>query len=220
MQETLVDKSAAISYPLVRHIYTENQWLSLHTRLQSLPLRHRKQLITICRSCSEPTVDTSLYRKCLEIILILHEPVWNYDHFVQLFTDQHLCGLIISLCISLPLSAMAIEQTYSDMLAKEMLVMESSPLPSAINYAPFFGRYKEPIHPSVDPNPRQAAMIHMLIDRWIQSLETKSYILPHMTSKLCSKHTQDEVKLRYPEYTTFEEEGAVVKSSRDGILLV
>lgn len=208
MKETLVDKTATIFYPLVRHIYTESQWLSLQVHLQALSLKHRKQLITICRSCSEPIVDTSLYTRCLEVILLLKDPKYQYDLFVQLFSDPLLSGLVISLCISLPLSDIAIRETYSNMLAKEMLVMESSPLPSALNYSPFFGRYTEPIHPSVPPNPRQAATVHMLIDKWILSLEQKEYILPHMTSKLCSKQTQDEVRYRYPDYMTFEEEGA------------
>lgn len=86
--------------------------------------------------------------------------------------------------------------------------MESSPLPHAINFNPFFGNYRESIHPSVSPNPRQAAMVHQLIDQWILALEKKEYILPHMTTKLCSKATQHAVAERYPEYLTFEEEGA------------
>jgi hypothetical protein len=108
----------------------------------------------------------------------------------------------------MPLSERAVRDTYVSLLAKEMLVMESSPLPSALNYRPFFGAYSEPIHPSVDPNPRQASAIHALIDKWILSLEQQPYILPHMTTKLCSKATQKEVRDKYPIYMTFEEEGA------------
>jgi hypothetical protein len=89
-----------------------------------------------------------------------------------------------------------------------MRVMETSPLPTAINYDSFFGSYTTPIHPSLPANPRQASAIHTLIERWIESLEAKPYILPHITNKLCSKATQMEVSSRYPEYMTFEEEGA------------
>lgn len=208
MQEARVGTLATILYPLVRSFYTEQQWLGFLLNLQSLSLKHRKQLITVCRSCSIPHPDTTLHSRCLEILRILEEPKWLFSSLQELLTNPLLSGLIIALCISLPLSDEAVRQTYNDLLAKEMLVMESTPLPSIINYNPFFGDYMESIHPSVTPNPRMAAMVHQLIDKWVLSLESKEYILPHMTSKLCSKATQEEVRDKYPDYSTFEEEGA------------
>jgi len=207
MQETLIDKLASIFYPLLSDIDSLSKWSGILRFLQTLSLQHRKQLITLCRSCSIPTVDTSLHARCSQILLILDDSTYSRQ-IHELICNPLLSGFLITLCISLPLSAEATRTTYTDLLAKEMLVMESSPLPSALNYRPFFGAYKEPIHPSVDPNPRQAAMIHQLIDSWIISLERKPYILPHMTNKLCAKTTQEAVRNKYSDYMTFEEEGA------------
>jgi len=207
MQETLIDNLVLILYPLLRDLSSVTSIRGLLRFLQSLVLKHRKQLVTICRSGCVPIVDTSIYTRCIQIILILRDSEYQ-DMIYNLVCDPLLTGLLVTLCISMPMSSKAIADTYSEMLAKEMLVMESSPLPSALNYRPFFGEYQEPIHPSVMPNPRQAAMIHMLINQWIVSIEEQSYILPHMTSKLCSKSTQEEVRDRYPDYMTFEEEGA------------
>jgi len=102
----------------------------------------------------------------------------------------------------------AIKATYARLLAKEMSVMESSPLPRTINYDCFFGDYQVPLHPTMDPNPLQAARIHTIIDHWVSELCDKDVIFPYMTSKLVSKHTQEMVSDVYPDYTTFEEEGA------------
>jgi hypothetical protein len=156
---------------------------------------------------SIPIAGTTLYAKTSSVIRKVQssrfEPLFN-----TLLQDQLYCGLLISLCISLPMSEQAVKDTYTSMLAKEMLVMESSPLPTAINYNCFFGEYTSPIHPSVRPNPRQASAIHTLIERWIMSLEEKQYIIPHITNKLCAKETQTLVNERYPGYVSFEEEGA------------
>lgn len=86
--------------------------------------------------------------------------------------------------------------------------MEASPLPNSISYDCFFGEYGRPLHPTLDPNPLQAARIHHIIDSWISELEGQDVIFPHMTSKLVSEHTQHQVADEYPDYTTFEEEGA------------
>jgi len=102
----------------------------------------------------------------------------------------------------------AIRETYGQLLGKEMLVMESSPLPGMVCYDCFFGEYARPLHPTMLPNPIQSARIHRVIDSWISELTAKDVILPHMTSKLVSKHTQEMVSDIYPDYTTFEEEGA------------
>lgn len=209
MKEALIDNLAILLYPLLRHEYSQSQLTSLLHNIQSLSLRHRKQLITMCRSGSIPRPDTSLFGKCSETIFLLSEdPKWHFDHLERLIGSPLHSGLLIALSISMPLTDNAVSQTYVDLLAKEMMVMESSPLQSALNYNVFFGSYAEPIHPTIPPNPKQAATIHQLIDMWVLSIESKPYILPHMTGKLCSKDTQKEVAAKYPGYHTFEEEGA------------
>lgn len=209
MQEGQVGKLAGILYSLLRLRFPEHQWKSLISTLQAFDLRYRKQLITLCRSLSIPPTDTSLYLRCSDVLSYVLENTNNLrEIFLECITDPLLAGLIISLCISLPLSADAIRSTKSSLLMKEILVMESSPLPTAINYNVFFGAYSESIHPSVPPNPRMAFTVHKLIDNWIESLTSKEYHLPHMTSKLCSKSTQELVRTKYPDYDTFEEEGA------------
>lgn len=207
MQETLLDDLAGILLPLLREEVTETSLKSLLLFITSLDLSLRKQLITLCRGMSIPVVGTTLYAKTSSILAKVQEK-HLFPTFETLITNPLFNGLLIALAISCPLSSEAVSQTYKTMLAKEMLVMESSPLPNAINYNCFFGEYTTPIHPSVSANVRQASAIHILIERWIQSLETKPYILPHITNKLCSKSTQVEVRNRFPDYLTFEEEGA------------
>lgn len=172
----------------------------------------RKQLITLARSCCIPVPETTLYQKTSAILHFLRERFQNDPSQLEMvestITDPLLNGLYISLCISLPMPEHAIKETYRQLLGKEMAVMESSPLPGSINYDCFFGEYATPLHPTMDPAPIQSARIHRIIDMWIAELENQAVILPHMTSKLVSKHTQDLVADTYPDYTTFEEEGA------------
>jgi hypothetical protein len=207
MQETLLDALAKMLSPLLRPQCTEPQIRLILHFIQSLQFSHRKQFITLCRGMSNPRPGTTLYEKtsaCLQEI-----ETHNLDPLLEpLYTNPLYNGLIIALCISMPMTAETIRKTYRDLLNKEVRVMESSPLPTALNYNCFFGEYGTPIHPSLDPNPKQAHAIHSLIDRWIASLETKPVILPHITNKLCSKATQNTVRDLYPDYQTFEEEGA------------
>lgn len=207
MQETMLEQLATLLHPLLSDQVPINQIVSFLHFITGLDIALRKQLITLCRGMSIPLVGTTLYAKTSSILQKADES--TFAPLIQhLVTTHILNGLLVSLCISMPLSTQAVNNTYRTMLAKEMKVMESSPLPSAINYNCFFGDYSTPIHPSVPPNPRQAHAIHTLIDQWITSLEEKRFIIPHITSKLCSKATQDLVRERHPEYTTFEEEGA------------
>jgi hypothetical protein len=207
MQETLLDALAQLLHPLLRPQCTISQIRLLLSFIQNLQFSHRKQLITLCRGMSNPYPGTTLYAKTSAC---LHEiEAHKLESLLEpLYTNHLYNGLIIALCISMPMTVETIRQTYRDLLNKEVRVMESSPLPSALNYNCFFGEYSTPIHPSLEPNPRQAHAIHTLIDRWIESLESKPFIIPHITNKLCSKATQDLVKDRYPDYLTFEEEGA------------
>lgn len=206
MQETLLDSLAVLLLPLLES-WTETSVRSLLSFIQELDMNHRKQLITISRSVSTPIVGTTLYAKTSSVLLKISESDLS-STLPNLYENPLFSGLIIALCISMPLSEEAIKNTYRRLLAKEMLVMESSPLPTAINYNCFFGDYSTPIHPTVPPNPRQASAIHTLIERWVVSLEEKRYILPHITNKLCAKSTQQEVRDKHPDYLTFEEEGA------------
>jgi hypothetical protein len=207
MQEALVDRLCGLLRPLLGHLAKPSTLSSLLLFITGLDISLRKQLITLCRGLSIPSHGTSLFAKTSHILTLIsrssiHETITN------LYTNPLTNGLLIALSISLPLSDKAIRETYTRMLAKEMMVMETSPLPSIINYNCFFGAFNEPIHPSLPANPRQASAINAIIDRWILSLETKPLITPHITNKLCSKATQDLVRDRYPDYTTFEEEGA------------
>lgn len=159
-----------------------------------------------------PPVETTLYNKTSSFIHVLEDHFREDDSqlesMIESVTDPLICGLYISLCISLPIPESTVRETYARLLGKEMLVMESSPLPNSINYDCFFGDYHRPLHPTMEPNPVQASRIHYIIDTWISELLDKPVILPHMTSKLVSKHTQEMVSTIYPDYTTFEEEGA------------
>lgn len=210
MQETLVDELCLLVLPLLRSHVTEHQLKVLLTFITKMNQIGRKQLIAVCRSCSVPVAQTTLYDKTRSFILQLEatfEPVL-LQQIYEILTSPLTAGLFITLAISLPMDEKAIRETYSALLSKEMLVMESSPLPNSISYECFFGEYSRPFHPTIDPNPVQAARIHAIINSWIDELESLPVILPHMTLKLVSKHTQQIVNERYPDYQTFEEEGA------------
>jgi len=207
MQETLLDALAKLLHPLLCPQCTESQIRLILSFIQSLQFSHRKQLITLSRGMSIPYPGTTLYAKTSPCLHEIDDKKMN-SLLEPLYTDPLYNGLIIALCISMPMTVEVIRKTYQDLLNKEVRVMESSPLPSALNYNCFFGEYETPIHPSLEPNPKQAFAIHNLIDRWVVSLEEKLFIIPHITNKLCSKSTQQLVRDRYPEYLTFEEEGA------------
>lgn len=212
MQEELLTDLCIITHPLLRRFFTLKQWETLVLFLTNLNHGLRKQLITLCRSCSIPTVGTTLYNKTSSILTTFEERYVDDQQTLQscfdCFTDPTITGLFITLCVSLPMPEHAIRETYHQLLGKEMLVMESSPLPNSISYDCFFGDYDRPLHPTLDPNPIQAARIHRIIDDWIDGLEAQEVLFPHMTSKLVSQHTQSLVSTKYPDYSTFEEEGS------------
>jgi hypothetical protein len=212
MQETMLDDLCSLTHPLLRRFFTEQQWKSLLFLLTTLNHGLRKQLITLARSCSIPLPDTTLYNKTSAILHFMRDHFSDdqsqLDSFESVISNPLLSGLFITLCISLPMPEHAIRETYGQLLGKEMLVMESSPLPGAINYDCFFGDSNVPLHPTLPSNPIQAMRIHSIIDSWISEICDKPVIFPHMTSKLVSQHTQDMVKDIYPDYMTFEEEGA------------
>nr|WNA22201.1 MAG: RdRp [Downy mildew lesion associated ambivirus 6] len=207
MKETMLDDLCLILNPLLRPLGTPAECQHLLSFITGLSQSLRKELVTLCRGMSIPVCGTTLYAKTSNILSQI--PTGKFGAFLlSLCTHPLYNGLVLSLCISMPLPDHAIRETYRKLLAKEMLVMETSPVPPQINYNCFFGDYTTPIHPSVQPNPKQAAAIHELIDRWIMLLEEKPFILPHITNKLVAKPTQELVRARYPEYVTFEEEGA------------
>nr|WMV69883.1 MAG: putative RNA-dependent RNA polymerase [Downy mildew lesion associated ambivirus 1] len=212
MQETLVDDLCIYTHPLLRSYLTLSQWKSLVSVMMGMNQDLRKQCITLCRSACWPVRDTTLYNKTSSFCHFLEDEYARDHHQLAAisdsFTNPLISGLYISLCISLPMGEHAIRQTYARLLGKEMSVMESSPLPQSICYECFFGEYNRPLHPTLSPNPLQSARIHQIIDKWVLDLCDKDVILPHMTSKLVSKHTQSLVQDVYPDYTTFEEEGA------------
>jgi len=206
MKEARVDELATILSPLLRPttIPTIRLILSFMTKSE---IHIRKQLITVCRSCSIPIINTTLYSKCSQLLARLDEEPWK-DTLLSLCIDPLTSGLFISLAISLPMSDQVINESYTSMLRKEMLVMETSPLPQSINYSCFFGDYKRPLHPTLDANPQQAARIHSIIDQWVDYMTSKPHILPHITSKLVAKPTQKKLSTSHPDYLTFEEDGA------------
>lgn len=208
MKETMLDDLANAIFPLLRTQRSEHQARLLLHFITSLKSNMRKQLVTLCRSMSIPVAGTTLYVKTSTILSEIHNNKNISPFLPSLIISPIHCGLVLALCISMPLPSQDVREIFSVQLAKEMLVMETSPLPTTINYNCFFGEYATSIHPTVPPNPRQAHAIHMLIEEWVVSLEKKPYILPHITNKLCSKATQEVVKSRYPGYLTFEEEGA------------
>lgn len=207
MKETMLDDLCLILNPLLRPLGTPADCRHLLHFITDLSPLLRKELVTLCRGMSIPTRGTTLYAKTSNILAQI--PTGKFgDFLLSLCTNPLYNGLVLSLCISMPLPDKDIRDTYRKMLAKEMLVMETSPVPAQINYNCFFGDYATPIHPTVPPNPRQAHAIHELIEKWILRLEEQTFILPHITNKLVSKSTQDLVRARYPSYLTFEEEGA------------
>lgn len=205
MQETLCDQLEMILFPLLCLHGTRTNLQRLLCWLKSLSMKEKKELITLSRSCSIPPKGTNLYQRTHCLLDAIPNDLINY--LSSIVCDNTTSGLLISLCISMPISSKLVKQQFTDMLSKEMKVMESSPLPSALNYDCFFSDPTRPLHPHIAPNPRMASAIHIMIDNWVEHLKERT-IYPHMTKKLCSKNTQDLVSLKYPEYMTFEPEGA------------
>jgi hypothetical protein len=151
-----------------------------------------------------PLKTTTLYSKTTAI----NESIPHHlsDLISSLVTDTLTCGLLISICMAAPITDQECRNQYTTLLAKEMTVMESSPLPGQLNYNCFFGSYTEPLCNDIPPNLRMAMYIHSIIDSWIVEQESKIHY-PHMTSKLVAKQTQNLISRTYPEYVPYEEEG-------------
>lgn len=205
MKEALCDDIPTIIAPILPQPFnTKHHASSLLSWVLRLSHLEKKQLITMCRSNSVPIDGTSLFNKTSTILASIPKRIQDLVYSIVL--DPITCGLLISLCTSSPVSDQDARLQYKSLLAKEMAVMESSPLPSRLNYDCFFGDYSRPLHVDIDPNPRMAMYIHSIIDSWIVEMKDKT-IYPHMTTKLVAKGTQHLISQRYPEYMPFEEEG-------------
>jgi hypothetical protein len=204
MKEALYDNLFLAIAPILPQPHTPQEARCLLSWIKSLTFTQKKQLVTICRSASIPIKGTTLHSKTISINDSI--PKSLTDLVSLLITDNLTCGLLISLCMAAPISDQDCRSQYTTLLAKEMNVMESSPLPNQLNFNCFFGDYLEPLHNDIPPNPRMAMYIHSIIDSWILEQESKIHY-PHMTSKLVSKGTQSLISEIYPDYIPFEEEG-------------
>lgn len=204
MKEALYDELSLAIAPVLSPPYTPQDAKRLLSWIKTLTFIQKKQLVTICRSASVPLQGTTLYSKTLDILASI--PKNLRDLINSLVTDHTTCGLLLSLCMAAPIPDQEVRVQYSTLLAKEMSIMESSPLPGQLQYNCFFGDYLSPLHNDIPPNPRMAMYIHSIIDSWILEQETIIHY-PHMTSKLVAQGTQNLISKVYPDYLSFEEEG-------------
>jgi hypothetical protein len=204
MQETLREKLVSILFPLLCHHGTRSELEILLHFIEGLTMSQKKQLITLARSANIPSGDTTLYHKTQSLLDVVPQRIMSF--LTNIVSDTTTCGILISLCISMPIPQQEVKKQFDDMLSKEMKVMESTPLQNSLNFDCFFGDYSRPLHVDIRPNPRMASAIHKMIDNWIEELKEKP-IYPHMTSKLVSKPTQRMVSDLFPDYIPFEEEG-------------
>lgn len=205
MKEALRDDLALIIAPILPFPYSsQHEAIKLLSWLKTLSFKEKKQLITICRSSSIPIPGTTLFAKTIDAIHAI--PPNMIKFLTDLITNNLTCGLLLSLCTSTPIPEADVKSLYTELLAKEMKSLESSPRPPELHFNCFFGDYLRPLHHTIDPNPKMAMYIHSIIDSWIEEMEGKIHY-PHMTSKLSSSDTTRLVRDRYPEYLSFEEEG-------------
>jgi hypothetical protein len=66
---------------------------------------------------------------------------------------------------------------------KEIMIMDTDAYTPTINFNPFFGDYREPLHTDVLPNPKMARIVHESINVWLQRIRERPH--PPTLSRKC-----------------------------------
>lgn len=99
---------------------------------------------------------------------------------------------IMAIMIYTP-SQQQIEEIKLASYLKEINVMDRTPDPPNINFAPFFGDYNTPIHEDVPANPTMAKRVHTAIDNWIKHIGRYIHT-PRLSKKLLNSNDRESIK--------------------------
>jgi len=159
------------------------------TRIQTMTVPKRKELIRLARSAITPEEGTMLRQ--LITRALSPEEVTAYS---CMNSSLVLSATLLMLARNAPLPNETIGSMLEDSAAKELAVLESCPRPPEVDFAPFFGAYHLPIHPTIAPNPHMAMTVHKCIDQWILDM-SNTVLYPKLSNKTTSSLTQHNVRV-------------------------
>lgn len=168
--------------------------------LPSLTMEQRSAVARLCRAQCYPPRSSRLARMSNSL------PYQFLTRILPLCQTPLMAGLVLSLVLMAPMSALEVNRVYSESLVKEMIVMESVKRVCTLDFRVFFGFEDQPLHVEFASNPTMARNIRHSIDRWIVSLESK-VLYPKISSKTVSRTTSSNLFSAYVDYQPLSEIG-------------
>lgn len=174
----------------------------------------RKLIIKFCRTTTDHEV-VLLSNISYSLSLLL--PSSMYFGLLKHFKSKLARSLLLTCCMNCPITPQMRADLELASYVKEITVMNSSDIMTHnLNLNPFFGEYNESVYYTIDPNPKMAMRIHMIIDQWKEWMsnhllisETSFKVVPESTSKGMKKwiiHKDDSDPITYSDLDSYYEE--------------
>lgn len=201
-------------------------WTNLALCFEHLSLSERKAGITLFRARALPLYNNSTYDMKVQPFIraipqYLHTT--NNDHYrilEEIINQPDTASVFLSFLLSAPYDSETVAQIYSDMVIKEMKVMESTPKRSEVQWHHLYTR-DQPLHIDFRPSANTNRSFRQIIDRWSRQLQenviypfsstkTLSRITTREFNRLSGNHFDDICPLQLEQY--YAETGQVIES--------
>jgi len=170
-------------------------WIDLFLKYSLLDLTQRKAGITLFRARSMPLRTGSTYEMKTKPFLqaLLRLGIREKDLMETL--ESILCSadtssFSLSLLLSAPYTAETVHQIFSEMVVKELSVMESTPKQSSICWDHLF-TYDQPLHPDFRRSSNTNATFRIMFSKWVAHIKDH-VIYPFSSTKSLSRSTTRE----------------------------
>jgi len=174
---------------------------ALYDDIRNLPQSAKKALITLARAqCPCPSSTSSvLLSKLRPFYNAAARGKWSdlsYSLVKELGAQPHTSGLLISLCLSAPISASEARAVRVESVIKEFMACNGNRYPSQFNWHVLFDPVlskNEPLSKTTPARPQLNGLICNVFHGFKRRLEGRR-ILPHFTTKGVSKSTQEDAQ--------------------------
>lgn len=124
------------------------------------------------------------------------DPTSLYTTIHDLLAHPLHSGAIIMCCFLAPITKEDEQKIKLEAYMKEINTMDTEPYFPDFDYSVFFGNYTGTLHPSMNPNPQMARVVHESIQFWINSHSAKFAVhYPAISSKLLPRFTRADMDL-------------------------
>lgn len=121
----------------------------------------------------------------------LFDPTSIYERINHILSHPLYTGAVIMSCFIAPITREEEQQIRLESYLKEIAVMDTDPFLPGFDFQCFFGEYDKPLHPSMQPNPGAARVVHESILTWISAHSSPSKVhRPALSSKLLPSFTR------------------------------